>query len=200
MERLYKNLITNNKKWAASKLKNDSSFFENLSKSQSPEFLYIGCSDSRVAANLITNLDVGEIFLHKNIANQVKLDDNNSMSVIHFAVNVLKVKHIIVCGHYGCGGVKAVCDNNLESPISEWLDELTQLKNDSQGILNEIKGDELREKKLVELNVKAQIRKIKNIDIVKEKFEKNGYPKVHGWVYDIKDGLIKELDESKLND
>lgn len=198
MERLYRNLIKNNKEWAASKLENDSSFFENLSKSQSPEFLYIGCSDSRVAANLITNLDVGEMFLHKNIANQVKLNDNNSMSVIHFAVKVLKVKHIIVCGHYGCGGIKAVCNNNLESPISEWLDELTQLKNDNQNILNEIIDENLREEKLVELNVKSQIRKIKNIDIVKEKFEKNGYPKVHGWVYDLKDGLIKELDENLL--
>ena len=187
-------LFDNNRKWASRQTQSDPDFFERLSQQQSPEYLWIGCSDSRVPANEIVGLLPGEFFVHRNVANLVVENDLNCLSVIQFAVEALKVKHIIVCGHYGCGGVKAVLDNTKIGLVDEWLDNLKPVKENYQEKLYEIKDDAFRFGKLCELNVIEQVLNVCKTDIVKKAWLRDQNLSVHGWIYDIKDGLLQDLD------
>lgn len=192
--KVLKQLFENNRKWASSQTQSDPDFFNRLSKQQSPEYLWIGCSDSRVPANEIVGLLPGELFVHRNVANLVVKNDLNCLSVIQFAVEALKIKHIIVCGHYGCGGVKAVLDNAKIGLVDEWLDNLKPVKENCHEKLFEIKDDVSRFNKLCELNVIEQVLNVCKTDIVKKAWQRDQNLTVHGWIYDIKDGLLQDLD------
>ncbi|MBE0551915.1 MAG: carbonate dehydratase [Ignavibacterium sp.] len=192
--KVLKHLFENNRRWAAKQTQFDPDFFNRLLQQQSPEYLWIGCSDSRVPANEIVGLLPGELFVHRNVANLVVKNDLNCLSVIQFAVEALKVKHIIVCGHYGCGGVKAVLDNLKIGLVDKWLDNLKPVKENFQRNLFEIKDDASRFNKLCELNVVEQVFNVCKTDIVQRTWQKEQNLSVHGWIYDIKDGLLQDLD------
>ncbi len=188
-----KHLFENNLVWAASVKEKDPDFFTRLSKQQSPEYLWIGCSDSRVPANQITNLQPGEVFVHRNIANVVVHTDLNCLSVIQYAVEVLKVKHIIVCGHYGCGGVKAALENHEHGLIDNWLRHIKDIirfhKSEFVGLSHEEELD-----LLCELNVKEQVINICNTTIVQNAWKQGKDLSIHGWIYSIENGVLKDLD------
>lgn len=179
--------------WAAAIKEKDPEFFSKLSKQQSPEFLWIGCSDSRVPANQIVNLPPGEIFVHRNIANVVVHTDLNCLSVIQYAVEVLKVKHIIVCGHYGCSGIKAALENNKYGLIDNWLRHIKDVIRFNAKQLNELQHDE-KLNMLCELNVIEQVTNVCNTTIVKSAWENGEDLSIHGWIYNIENGILKELD------
>jgi len=192
-------LFEQNKQWARSIKAQNPDFFKNLSKQQGPEYLWIGCSDSRVPANQIINLAPGEVFVHRNIANVVVHTDFNCLSVVQYAVEILKVKHIIVCGHYGCGGIKAALENNINkhktrevSLINNWLSHIEDVKrfhHEKFEGLTRLKQTNL----LCELNVIEQVKNICNTSIVNRAWNNGSELSVHGWIYDIKNGLLKEL-------
>lgn len=187
-----KNLFDRNLAWAMAIKEKDPEFFSLLSRQQSPEYLWIGCSDSRVPANQIVNLPPGEVFVHRNIANVVVQTDLNCLSVIQFAVEVLKVKHIIVCGHYGCGGIRAAMENKGHGPLDKWL---RHIKDVSRLHTEKLKGLE-HDKKLdllCELNVKEQVVNVCNTTIVKSAWESAAELSVHGWIYNIENGILKDL-------
>ena len=188
-----KHLFENNLVWANSVKENDPDFFTRLSKQQSPEYLWIGCSDSRVPANQITKLQPGEVFVHRNIANVVVHTDLNCLSVIQFAVEVLKVKHIIVCGHYGCGGIKAALENHEHGLIDNWLRHIKDVirlhKSEFSGLSHEEELD-----LLCELNVKEQVINICNTTIVQNAWKQGKNLSIHGWIYSIENGILKDLD------
>ena len=190
-----KHLFENNLEWAASIKEKDPNFFTQLSKQQSPEYLWIGCSDSRVPANQITNLQPGEVFVHRNIANIVVHTDLNCLSVIQYAVEVLKVKHIIVCGHYGCGGIKAALENHEHGLIDNWLRHIKDVIR-----FNKSKFDELTHENklnlLCELNVKEQVKNICSTTIVQNAWKEGKKLSIHGWIYSIDNGILKDLDSS----
>lgn len=190
-----KHLIENNLAWAASIKEKDPEFFSRLSEQQSPEYLWIGCSDSRVPANQITGLQPGEVFVHRNIANVVVHTDFNCLSVIQFAVEVLKVKHIIVCGHYGCGGIKAALENHEHGLIDNWLRHIKDVIRFNQskfdGLTHENKLD-----LLCELNVTEQVKNICNTTIVQKAWDEGKELSIHGWIYSIENGILKDLDNS----
>jgi len=188
-----KHLFDNNQAWASSIKEKDPDFFKRLSKQQAPEYLWIGCSDSRVPANQITNLQSGEVFVHRNIANVVVHTDLNCLSVIQFAVEILKVKHIIVCGHYGCSGIKAALENQEHGLIDNWL---RHIKDVIRLNANKFDGLEHNEKLdlLCELNVKEQVTNICNTTIVKNAWKQGKDLSIHGWIYSIKNGILKDLD------
>jgi carbonic anhydrase len=192
--KVLKHLFDNNSKWADSRKKSDPDFFNRLLHQQTPEYLWIGCSDSRVPANEIVGLLPGELFVHRNVANLVVKNDLNCLSVIQFAVEALKVKHIIVCGHYACGGVKAVLDNKKIGLADKWLDNLKPVKENFQRNLFEIKDDLSRFNKLCELNVIEQVFNVCTTETVRKAWRKNQPLTIHGWIYDIKDGLLQDLD------
>ena len=189
---MLKHLFNNNLLWAASIKEKDPDFFTRLSKQQSPEYLWIGCSDSRVPANEITGLLPGEVFVHRNIANVVVHTDLNCLSVLQYAVEVLKVKHIIVCGHYGCGGIKAALETREHGLIDNWLRHIRDVIR-----FNASKFDGLDEEEkvnlLCELNVKEQVTNVCNTTIVQKAWKKGNDLTVHGWIYSIKDGVLKDL-------
>jgi len=187
-------LFENNRRWAYRQTQSDPDFFNRLSQQQSPEYLWIGCSDSRVPANEIVGLLPGELFVHRNVANLVVKNDLNCLSVIQFAVDALKVKHIIICGHYGCGGVKAVLDNTKIGLVDNWLDNLRPVKENFLSNLFEIKDEASRFNKLCELNVVEQVFNVCNTDIIRIAWQRKQQLSVHGWIYDIKDGLLQDLD------
>lgn len=194
-----KNLFENNAQWANDIKQQDPDFFKNLSQQQSPEYLWIGCSDSRVPANQIINLAPGEVFVHRNIANVVVHTDLNCLSVIQFAVEVLKVKHIIVCGHYGCGGVKAALHKSEHgheakevSLIDNWLGHIEDVKRFHQDRFAGL-NQEQKFKLLCELNVLEQVKNVCNTSIVKKAWNNGAELAIHGWIYDISDGLLKDL-------
>lgn len=191
-------LLDDNKAWAASKVAQDPNFFKNLSDIQTPEFLWIGCSDSRVPANEITNTQPGEIFVHRNVANLVINTDVNLLSVLDYAVNFLKVKHVIVCGHYGCGGVKAATTNNdFGQVLNMWLRNIKDIYRIHRDELNGIDGDEKRVDRLVELNVQEQLLNLAKTSIIQRAWKSEQRPDLHGWVYGLKDGIIKPVCEMK---
>ncbi|MCU0405471.1 MAG: carbonate dehydratase [Ignavibacteriaceae bacterium] len=192
--KVLKHLFENNHKWASSQTQSDPDFFNRLLKQQSPEYLWIGCSDSRVPANEIVGLLPGELFVHRNVSNLVVKNDLNCLSVIQFAVEALKIKHIIVCGHYGCVGVKAVLDDAKIGLVDKWLDNLKPVKENFRDKLFQIKDDALRFKKLCELNVVEQVLNVCKTEIVQNAWQRNQNLAVHGWIYDIKDGLLQDLD------
>ncbi len=193
MEQSYKRLIENNKTWVAEQLQLDPSFFEKLSKGQSPEYLWIGCSDSRVPAESITGTDPGEMFVHRNIANMVVHSDMNMLSVLSYAVDVLKVKHIIVCGHYGCGGVIAAMKNQQFGLIDNWLRHIKDVYRYHHKELDAIEDETLRARRFVEVNVQEQVHDLGKTSIVQNAWKRGQQLHLHGWAYDIHDGLINDL-------
>jgi carbonic anhydrase len=193
METFYNQLLKNNKTWVASKLANDPQYFQKLSAGQSPPVLWIGCSDSRVPANEIIGAQPGEVFVHRNIANMVIHSDMNMLSVLDYAVNVLKVKHIIVCGHYGCGGVQAAMTNKHIGLIDNWIRHIKDVYRFHQDELNAIENEKDRFNRFVELNVVEQVLDLAKTSIVQAAWESGQDVHVHGWVYGINDGVIKDL-------
>jgi carbonic anhydrase len=192
----YEKLLLENKAWAAEKVEDDPEFFKRLEHIQSPEYLWIGCSDSRVPANEITGTQPGEIFVHRNIANVVVHTDLNLLSVLQYAVEVLKVKHIIVCGHYGCGGVKAAMTNHSFGIINKWLrniKDVYRFHRETLDLLSYENGYRLN--KLIELNVQEQVINLAKTSIVQKAWKDNHYPHLHGWVYGLNKGLIKPIFE-----
>lgn len=188
----YNRLLTGNKKWAAEKLKQNPDYFKGLSLGQNPEYLWIGCSDSRVPANEITGTKSGEIFVHRNIANVVVHTDMNLLSVLYYAVEVLHVKHIIVCGHYGCGGVIAAMNNKDNGFVNNWLRNIKEVYEKNWAELEAIPDKTERENRLVELNVIEQVHNLAKTLIVQRAWKKREL-QVHGMVYGFADGLIKDL-------
>lgn len=193
MEKSYSRLIENNKTWVADQLQMDPAFFDKLSKGQSPEYLWIGCSDSRVPAESITGTEPGEMFVHRNIANMVVHSDMNLLSVLSYAVEVLKVKHIIVCGHYGCGGVMAAMKNQQFGLIDNWLRHIKDVYRYHHQELDAIEDETLRARRFVEVNVQEQVHDLGKTSIVQNAWKRNQPLHLHGWVYDIHDGLINDL-------
>ncbi len=189
----YNRLLLANKAWAQEKLALDAEYFTDLAKDQKPQFLWIGCADSRVPAEEVTNTQPGEVFVHRNVANLVVHTDINMLSVLQYAVEVLKVKHVIVCGHYGCGGVKAAMGNNDLGLINKWLRNIKEVFSKHSIELKSINNEAQRFDKLVELNVQEQVNNLAKTTIVQKSWAKSEYPHLHGWVFDMKTGLIKEI-------
>lgn len=188
----YERLLHGNQTWAAEKLANDPNYFKDLSLGQNPEYLWIGCSDSRVPANEITGTKSGEIFVHRNIANVVVHTDMNLLSVLYYAVEVLHVKHVIVCGHYGCSGIIAAMTNKDNGFVNNWLRNIKEVYEKHAEELNAISDITKRENRLVELNVVEQVHNLGKTIIVQRAWKKREL-QVHGWVYGFNDGLIKDL-------
>ncbi|MBV8251006.1 MAG: carbonic anhydrase [Chitinophaga sp.] len=189
----YNQVFENNRRWVASKTATEADFFEKMVDSQSPKYLYIGCSDSRVPTNEIMGLEAGEVFVHRNIANLVCNTDLNVMSVINYAVVHLEVKHIVVCGHYNCGGVKAAMQPQDLGILNPWLRNIRDVYRLHMDELNSITNEHERYNRLVELNVQEQCINIVKTAAVQKMYTNRGYPTVHGWVYDLKNGLLKDL-------
>ena len=189
----YEQLLLQNKAWVAQKNYEDPEFFTKLSKIQTPKFLWVGCSDSRVPANQITGTDPGEVFVHRNIANMVVHTDMNLLSVLDYAVNVLEVEHVIVCGHYGCGGIKAAMGNKQFGVIDNWIRHIKDVYRMHQDELEDIADLDERQNRFTELNVIEQVYDLVKTSIVQNSWQKRKTPQVHGWVYDIRNGLIKDL-------
>ena len=192
MDNLVK-LLDSNKAWAAARVSEDADYFNRLAHLQQPEFLWIGCSDSRVAANVITGTQPGEIFVHRNIANMVVHTDMNLLSVLEYSVNVLKVKHIIVCGHYGCGGVKAASEQKSLGLINNWLRNIEDVFRTHRDELMAIPTEKKRVDRLVELNVEEQVLNLAKTSIVQRAWKIKQETTLHGWVYGLDDGIIKPL-------
>ncbi|MDB9720282.1 carbonate dehydratase [Winogradskyella sp.] len=189
----YNKLLSNNKEWVEEMTSKDKDYFENLSKGQNPPVLWIGCADSRVPANEITGTHPGELFVHRNIANMVVHTDMNMLSVLDYAVNHLKVQHVIVCGHYGCGGVQAAMQNKSLGLINKWVRNIKEVYKDNLTELKKIDSEKKRFDRLVELNVKAQVYDLAKTSIVQQKWQDKSGLQIHGWVYDLHDGIIKDL-------
>ncbi len=200
MKSYYNQLLENNKEWVAQNLERDPQFFERLSNGQQPPLLWIGCADSRVPANEIIGAIPGEVFVHRNIANMVLHTDMSMLSVLDYAVNVLKVKHIIVCGHYGCGGVKAAMGNKHIGLIDNWIRHIKDVYRFHQDELNAIKDEKQRFDRFIEVNVMEQVLDLAKTSIVQAAWESKQELQIHGWVYDIKDGLINDLKVTIEND
>ncbi len=186
-------LLQNNRAWAADRVKRDPSFFTRLEKQQAPEFLWIGCSDSRVPANEIVGLDPGELFVHRNVANVVVHTDLNCLSVLQFAVDVLKVKHVIVCGHYGCGGIRAALEKDAHGLIDNWLRHVQDVARAHEVKLNAIQDFDARVDRLCELNVIDQVQNVARTTVVQDAWRRGHAVQLHGWVYGLRDGLISDL-------
>jgi len=199
MENFYKSLLDNNKVWVSKNLEKDPDFFNRLANGQQPPLLWIGCSDSRVPANEIIGAQPGEVFVHRNIANMVIHTDMSMLSVLDYAVNVLNVKHIIVCGHYGCGGVQAAMGNKQIGLIDNWIRHIKDVYRHHATELNAIDGEKDRFNRFVELNVAEQVFDLAKTSIVQGAWKKKKELHIHGWVYDIADGLINDLEVTIRN-
>jgi len=191
----YDKLLLENKAWAAERVQNDPNYFKKLSGIQTPEFLWIGCSDSRVPANEITGTAPGEIFVHRNIANMVVHTDVNLLSVLEYAVKFLKVKHVIVCGHYGCGGVKASMAQHNLGIINKWIMHIKDVQRIHAEELQAIGDEEARTNRLVELNVIEQVTNLAKTSVIQKAWKDREGPHLHGWVYGLENGLIKPIFE-----
>lgn len=192
---LYKRLLLANKAWAAEKLELDESYFDNLAADQKPDFLWIGCSDSRVPANELTGTHPGEMFVHRNVANLVVHTDMNMLSVLQYAVEVLKVKHILVVGHYQCGGVKASMGNKDLGLINKWLRNIKDVYDKHEAELDAITNEKNRFDRLVELNVVEQVKNLSKTTIIQKAWHKGEQVHLHGWVFGLHDGIIKTIIE-----
>ncbi len=193
LKQSYERLLKGNDQWVKEKIGMDHSYFENLAKGQSPDYLWIGCADSRVPDNEITGSNPGDIFVHRNIANLVVHTDTNMLSVLQYAVEALHVKHIIVCGHYGCGGVLAAMDRSDKGLVNHWLTNIKEVIYKNKEELQAITDETLRGKKLVELNVIQQVQNLAKTSLV-QKAWRNRELEIHGWVFDLQTGKIKDLD------
>lgn len=193
MSDFYKKILDNNKQWVEDQLAIDSEYFKDLSKSQNPPLLWIGCSDSRVPANEIIGAKPGEVFVHRNIANMVVHTDMNLLSVLDYAVNVLKVKHVLVVGHYGCGGIKAAMENTSIGIIDNWIRHIKDVYRLHKTELDAVKNDVERFNKFVEINVKEQVLDLAKTSIVQSAWEKGQVLSLHGWVYGLNSGYVTDL-------
>jgi len=191
----YEKLLLENKAWAKEQKETDPDFFKRLASQQAPEFLWIGCSDSRVPADKITGTEPGEIFVHRNIANLVVNADINLLSVLQYAVEVLKVKHIIVCGHYGCGGIKAAMTQHHFGIINHWIKNIKDIYRLHRDEVDSLPTEEERVNRLTELNVEEQIFNLAKTSIVQKAWKTEQRPQLHGWVYGLSDGIIKPVCE-----
>ena len=189
----YRQVFENNRRWVAEKQASNGDFFSKLSKDQNPDDLDRVGSDSRVPAEIFMGAEPGEVFVHRNIANQVSLGDQNAISVIHFAVDQLNVKHIVVCGHYVCGGVRASMERSQDSPLDPWLDQIRTVAEANMSELEQLDVEE-RFRRLVELNVEEQCRNVLKLAVVQEAIRNNGGPTIHAWVFDIHSGTLTDLD------
>ena len=196
----FEKILSSNKAWAKKLVAKDPDYFKRLSGIQRPEILWIGCSDSRVPANEITDTEPGEIFVHRNVANLVVQTDLNLMSVLQYAVEVLGVKHVIVCGHYGCGGVVAAMGNQHLGIINQWICSIKDIYRLHRVEIDTIRNEEERADRMVEINVMEQVNNLAKTSIIQNAWKKNRQPDIHGWVYGLKDGLIKPLCELKAGD
>ena len=195
----YQKLLLQNKAWVKQKNLDDQDFFSDLSKIQKPDFFWIGCSDSRVPANEITGTDPGEIFVHRNIANMVVHTDMNMLSALDYAVNVLEVKHVIVCGHYGCGGVRAALSKKQYGLIDNWIRHIKDVHHTHHDEIEAIDNPHEKEKRFIELNVVEQVNALSKTSIIQNAWHQRQSPFIHGWVYDLETGYIKDLQIS-VND
>ena len=191
---MLEHLKTNNRKWAQRKTSADPGFFQRLEGQQAPEYLWIGCSDSRVPANEIVDLDPGELFVHRNVANLAPPQDANYLSVLQFAVDVLRVKHIMVVGHYGCGGIAAAVDGKRRGLVDHWLHPIREVAAENQDALAAIAGQTARLNRLCELNIIRQVKNVASDVFIQDAWARGQELWVHGWVYSIANGLIRDLD------
>jgi carbonic anhydrase len=189
----YEEIFENNRKWVEKNTERDPDFFKRLAHQQNPDFLFIGCADSRVPANEIMGLNPGEVFVHRNVANLVVSTDINAQSVIEYAVGHLDVKHIVVCGHYGCGGVAAAMQPADLGLLNGWLREIRDVYRLYQEELDAIEDAEARYRRLIELNIQEQCVNVIKTAVVQKRYLRTGHPTVHGWVYDIGNGLLRDL-------
>jgi len=189
----FEKLLLENKAWAAEKVQEDPGYFERLAHVQTPEFLWIGCSDSRVPANEVTGTEPGEIFVHRNIANLVIEDDLNVLSVLEYAVVHLKVKHVIVCGHYGCGGIKAAMSDQSLGILDKWLGRIKAVYQEHFEEINSLDDAEARADLLTEYNVKQQVLNLSQTECIKKAWQSEHRPHIHGWAYGLKDGILNKV-------
>jgi carbonic anhydrase len=197
----YNQLLLQNRAWVEQMLHEDKNYFNKLANTQKPEFLWIGCADSRVPANQITGTNPGEVFVHRNIANMVVHTDMNMLSVLDYAVNVLEVNHVIVCGHYGCGGVRAAMGHQQIGLIDNWIRHIKDVYRLHQDELEAITDKKQREDRFIELNVTEQVYDLGKTSIIQNAWQRRGgFPYIHGWVYDIGNGVIKDLKVSMHDD
>jgi carbonic anhydrase len=187
-------ILEENRNWAQQQVKNDPDYFERLSNLQAPQYLWIGCADSRVPANVITGLQPGEVFVHRNVANLVHPSDMNCMAVLQFAIEQLNVRHIIVCGHYGCGGVHAALDAPSNGVIDYWLEPIRHLAREHKDELTGLTEVDDRENRLCELNIREQVRNLSNSLVIRNAWKADKKLEIHGWVYSLKDGLLHDLE------
>jgi carbonic anhydrase len=186
-------LFENNQKWAAQILESNPDFFSALVAQQTPEYLWIGCSDSRVPANEIVGLLPGELFVHRNVANLVIHTDLNCLSVLQYAVDILKIKHVIVCGHYGCGGIDAAVENRPHGLVDNWLRHVRDIYQQNRAALEAIPEETDRKRKLCEINVIAQVINVGNTTIMQDAWRRGQGTAIHGWIYDLADGFLRDL-------
>ncbi|ESQ80971.1 carbonic anhydrase [Asticcacaulis sp. YBE204] len=196
---MVQNLIENNRNWAREKTRVDPDFFSRLVRQQNPEYLWIGCSDSRVPANEIVNLDPGELFVHRNVANLAPPQDANYLSVLQYAVHVLKIKHVLVVGHYGCGGVRASIESTDHGLIDHWLSPIRDVAHEHRHELNECPTQDARVDRLCELNVISQVRNVATNPIILNAWREGQPLAIHGWVYSIANGLVTDMNISVRN-
>jgi len=198
--RSLKQLFDNNRTWAADMTRQDPDFFRRLSTQQSPHYLWIGCSDSRVPANQVVGLVPGEMFVHRNVANVVVHTDLNCLSAIQFAVDVLRIEHIIVCGHYSCGGILAALQNNKLGLIENWLRHVQDVRAKHRAEIDMLKTEQEQHDRLCELNVIEQVANLSRTTVVRDAWSRGQAVTVHGWIYDLSDGLLRDLDVSAASE
>jgi carbonic anhydrase len=186
-------LLANNRAWAATRTRHDPQFFERLCGLQAPEYLWIGCADSRVPANEIVGLAPGELFVHRNIANVVSPDDTNCVAVLQYAIEALKVKHVIVCGHYGCGGIEAALGGSLTGALDRWIQHVRDVRSRHVLDLESLADHNARWRRLCELNVVEQVEAVCRVEAVRDAWRREQPLLVHGWIYDLRDGLLQDL-------
>ena len=189
----FEKILQDNKEWAAQMVKADPGYFKRLVEIQSPEMLWIGCSDSRVPADKITSTQPGEIFVHRNVANLVVDNDLNLLSVLQYAVEVLKVKHVIVCGHHNCGGIRAALQNQSLGLIDNWLMNIKNVYQQYKNEIDNLPDEDAKVDCLTELNVKEQVLNLAKTSIIQNAWKNTGGPDLHGWVYDLRDGIINPV-------
>jgi carbonic anhydrase len=187
-------LFDQNKSWAAKIQEDNPGFFKTLSKQQAPEYLWIGCADSRVPANEIVNLLPGELFVHRNVGNLVKHTDMNCLSVLQYAIDILKIKHIIVCGHYGCGGVRASMEDRQHGLVDNWIRSIRDIFLKNSKVFSKLKTTDAKVNKLCEMNVVSQVYNVCQTTVVQEAWKRKQNLTVHGWIYSLQNGILKDLD------
>ena len=197
---MLQDLLTANAHWAEEKVRSEPDYFHKLAELQKPEYLWIGCSDSRVPANVITGLEPGEVFVHRNVANLVHRGDLNLLSVLEYAVDALKVKHVIVCGHYGCGGVRAAVDGLKHGIIDHWLQPVRDVEDANRAFLQSIEDSEHRHERLCELTIMAQVESLARTPIIQSAWRRGIELSIHGWVYGLSDGRLSDLNCTHVAD